>query len=624
MLNINKVRRIVKAQFGLSVPSGNPYITTNGLAIPGNSITQQNLPGTDYGAEFRNMAKQIMAPTNKLIDFNAKMGDLFSLKLQNKRNNSRAMTQMDTNETTTPKDTSPSLDQLFQRLGGWNTASQAVDLANNLLFSKQHSKDSAVTTGLNNSWNTGAKIVSMFNPGLGFAMGVGSLVANTARSLGTGTDQQTGFDKFGDSTIGQLSGIGLINGALGRKTRDFSADKATIEQVGGSYGGTVRNINEASEKAGKKYGLFSSGKRKQANRFIDKTESQQSAMTNIAENASDLSSIAANMSDLNHMQYGFNLNGGYDQRYMRAAKFGAKLKRVKRINFHKQGGEIVGAINLDNWQPVITEAVEQFENGGELEWTPVITFKDGGEIQKNRTIEQLIEYAKQQNPRFIQRLSEPVRFIEWEENGKKYNGTHLLGYEFDGNNWYVFPSIQEINGELKRFTDPFEALDSAKKNNNFLIMSKDEAKLFTESGEDKDGNLYGYKAGWPEFFKFQKGGKTEQEKDSQVTETTQKNIIPEGALHAHKHHMENADNLTKKGIPVVDNEGEQQAEIEKNEIIFTLEVTKKLEELYSKYYDYEYSQKEKDEVAIEAGKLLVEEILFNTEDRTSLIEQIQV
>ena len=623
MLNINKVRRIVKAQFGLSVPSGNPYITTNGLAIPGNSITQQNLPGTDYGAEFRNMAKQIMAPTNKLIDFNAKMGDLFSLKLQNKRNNSRAMTQMDTNETTTPKDTSPSLDQLFQRLGGWNTASQAVDLANNLLFSKQHSKDSAVTTGLNNSWNTGAKIVSMFNPGLGFAMGVGSLVANTARSLGTGTDQQTGFDKFGDSTIGQLSGIGLINGALGRKTRDFSADKATIEQVGGSYGGTVRNINEASEKAGKKYGLFSSGKRKQANRFIDKTESQQSAMTNIAENASDLSSIAANMSDLNHMQYGFNLNGGYDQRYMRAAKFGAKLKRVKRINFHKQGGEIVGAINLDNWQPVITEAVEQFENGGELEWTPVITFKDGGEIQKNRTIEQLIEYAKQQNPRFIQRLSEPVRFIEWEENGKKYNGTHLLGYEFDGNNWYVFPSIQEINGELKRFTDPFEALDSAKKNNNFLIMSKDEAKLFTESGEDKDGNLYGYKAGWPEFFKFQKGGKTEQEKDSQVTETTQKNIIPEGALHAHKHHMENADNLTKKGIPVVDNEGEQQAEIEKNEIIFTLEVTKKLEELYSKYYDYEYSQKEKDEVAIEAGKLLVEEILFNTDDRTGLINTLQ-
>ena len=329
-------------------------------------------------------------------------------------------------------------------------------------------------------------------------MEAGSLVANTARSLGTGTDQQTDFDKFGDSTIGQLSGIGLINGMFGKKTRDFSANKATIEQVGGSYGGTVRNINEASEKAGKKYGLFSSGKRKQANRFIDRTESQQSTMTNIAKDASDLSSIAANMSDLNHIQYGFNLNGGYDQRYMRAAKFGAKLKRVKRINFHKQGGEIVGAINLDNWQPVITEAVEQFENGGELEWTPVIT-------------------------------------------------------------------------------------------------------------------------------EYKQGGKSEEssKKESELEETNQKNIIPEGALHAHKHHMENADNLTKKGIPVVDNEGEQQAEIEKNEIIFTLEVTKRLEELYSKYQDYEYSQKEKDEVAIEAGKLLVEEILFNTDDRTGLINTLQ-
>lgn len=496
--NINKIRRIAKAQSGLSVPSGNPYMTTNGLAIPGNSITQQNLLGRDYGAEFRSSAEQIMAPVNNLIDFNAKMGDLFSLKLQNDRNYSRAMAQMNTKRITTPKDTSPSLEQLFQRLGGWNKAGQAVDLANSLLFSKQRSKDSAATTGLNNLWNAGSKIVSSFNPALGFAMGTGNLVANTARSLGTGTDQQTGFDKFGDSTIGQLSGIGFINGALDRKTRGFSADKETIEQVGGSYGGTVRNINEASEKAGKEYGLFSSRKRKQANRFIDKTESQQLTMANIAENASDLSSIAANMSDLNHMQYGFNLNGGYDQRYMRAAKFGAKLKRVKKINFRKQGGEIVGAINLDNWQPVITEAVEQFENGGELEWTPVIT-------------------------------------------------------------------------------------------------------------------------------EYKQGGKSEgpSKKESELEETNQKNIIPEGALHAHKHHMENADNLTKKGIPVIDNDGEQQAEIEKNEIIFTLEVTKKLEELYSKYQDYEYSQKEKDEVAIEAGKILVEEILFNTDDRTGLINTLQ-
>lgn len=601
MFNINKVRRIAKARFGLSIPSGNPYMTTNGLAIPGNSITQQNLPGTDYGTGFMNRVEQIMAPTNNLIDAYAKAGDLFSLKLQNDRNISKAMTQMNTNGITSPKDTPSSLQKVFQKLGGWNTASQAVDLANGLFFSKQNSEDSAVTIGLNNLWNAGAKMASTVNPLFGFAMGAGSLVANTARSLGTGTDQQTGFDKFGDSTIGQLSGIGLINGAFGKKTRDFSANKSAIEQVGGSYGGTVRNINEASEKAEKKYGLFSSGKRKQANRFIDKAESQQLAMANIAEDASDLSSIAANMSDLNHLQYQFNLNGGYDQRYMRAAKNGAILKRVKKINFHKQGGEIVGAINLDNWQPVITEAP--------IEWVPVISFQEGGEIQKDRTIEQLIEYAKQQNPRFIQRLSEPPKGIDFiDDDGNKARGSHYL--ESAGE--YVIPRIQEVNGELKFFNHQ-EAVDRAIETGNFLKMSPSEAILFAEK----------YKQGWPQFFEQFKNGGELPKKESELEETNQKNIIPEGALHAHKHHMDNADNLTKKGIPVVDNEGEQQAEIERNEIIFTLEVTKRLEELYSKYQDSEYSQKEKDEAAIEAGKLLVEEILFNTEDRTGLINTLQ-
>jgi hypothetical protein len=46
-------------------------------------------------------------------------------------------------------------------------------------------------------------------------------------------------------------------------------------------------------------------------------------------------------------------------------------------------------------------------------------------------------------------------------------------------------------------------------------------------------------------------------------------VIPEGALHARKNNMDGAgEDFTAKGIPVVDNQGEQQAEIECNEIIF--------------------------------------------------------
>ena len=123
---------------------------------------------------------------------------------------------------------------------------------------------------------------------------------------------------------------------------------------------------------------------------------------------------------------------------------------------------------------------------------------------------------------------------------------------------------------------------------------------------------------WIPEFKY--GGKTEESDIPEIEETSQKNVIPEGALHKNKHHMEHAEGLTKKGIPVIDEDGEQQAEIEHSEIIFTLEVTKKLEEYYDIFYSEESSNKEKEQAAIDAGKLLVFQILENTEDRTGLIE----
>lgn len=119
---------------------------------------------------------------------------------------------------------------------------------------------------------------------------------------------------------------------------------------------------------------------------------------------------------------------------------------------------------------------------------------------------------------------------------------------------------------------------------------------------------------------FKDGGKTEDSK-SESKETNQKNVIPEGALHAHKHHMENDENITKKGIPVIDNNGEQQAEIEREEWTMTLELTKTIEELYKEYYSENTKQSRKDELAIEAGKILVYEILHNTEDRANLIKK---
>ena len=58
----------------------------------------------------------------------------------------------------------------------------------------------------------------------------------------------------------------------------------------------------------------------------------------------------------------------------------------------------------------------------------------------------------------------------------------------------------------------------------------------------------------------------------------------------------------------------QHAEIERNEIIFRLEVTKKLEELM---------KDGSNDAAIEAGKLLAHEIINNTVDNTGLMEVVE-
>ena len=93
------------------------------------------------------------------------------------------------------------------------------------------------------------------------------------------------------------------------------------------------------------------------------------------------------------------------------------------------------------------------------------------------------------------------------------------------------------------------------------------------------------------------------------------NIIPEGARHSRLNHLDEVhddfEDVTKKGIPVVtpteNGDLEQVAEVECGEIIFSKSVTEKLEE---------FMKDGSDKAAIEAGKLLVKEIIKNTDDKT--------
>ena len=116
--------------------------------------------------------------------------------------------------------------------------------------------------------------------------------------------------------------------------------------------------------------------------------------------------------------------------------------------------------------------------------------------------------------------------------------------------------------------------------------------------------------------KFQLGGKM--------------NMIVTGALHARKHNLEELNpklegEITKKGIPVVVmNEGGevqgQQAEVESQELVLQIDATKTIEDYYDEYNSTD-SKTEKNKIALECGKYLVDELLKNTDDPDKLIKK---
>ena len=438
---------------------------------------------------------------------------------------------------------------------------------------------------------------------VGGIMKGGAMLGKGLNALGGGTDGKTTTDAILGSSFLNLTPFGLINGFGGKKTDTITKNNEIFSQVGTSYTGTESTVDQAIAKQGK-YGAFSSGARKRANQLIAEAKRQQGIIEDIADLAQDRFAIRDSMAAINGNRLRFQLQGGYNQANVRVGKLGMSLNKARetlnRINYKREPTEI------------LLQDVQKMKEGGQIKavsteiFLIIPEFQDGGQINKKpRTLQELIEYAKKENPRFIQRMSEPSRGIDFvDDEGKQARGSHYMEWSTDDSgNAIIYPRIQEIDKELKFFNSS-DAYNRAIKNKNYLIMTPEEAEIFFAEDPIYDT---AYKSGWPQFFdKFQQGGSI--------------NVIPEGALHARKHNMD-IDGITKKGIPVVSDkengEIEQQAEIECEEIIFRLEVTQKLEELEKKFYNDETSQKEKDELALEAGKLLVEEIIYNTQDNTN-------
>lgn len=424
--------------------------------------------------------------------------------------------------------------------------------------------------------------------------------------------------------VGWAAGAALLAANLaghlsGRKTNSFTMDKELFSNIGSSYLGSMDKAQNAQANSNVKFSGFNSGGLRKANAKISEGDTQQKILQYLYEYNNDRQTLAPIMTSINGNRIAFNMQGNYDQSAVTRGKLGMKIQRAKNIlNKYKQQqtNQLQEGGTLDPFEYYLNSLPENQRDSTNFRVKDYWIFngkpKDFKEARRRGMFTQdkaglfharsIAENPETGEIEYMKASSHPTRYMEsdWYEKGLIYN-------EDQNGNTITIQLKPGVPGyeDWKQFTNDYELVKSEPywkyvKRQQKEIPSHKDGGTFIEISVETSIELVD-PTSVPE---FQNGGSI--------------NVIPDGALHARKHNMD-VDKITKKGIPVVsekDGEIEQQAEIEKEEIIFRLEVTQKLEELEKKFYSDEFTQEEKDECALEAGKLLVSEILYNTQDNT--------
>lgn len=519
---------------------------------------------------------------NPLLQAGAASGDMASKALLMNANTNKAVNGLSKSAANMATGTAGSTVKpgggLFSKANIGNTMSKAGGYADMIGSFIPKKEQSALTTGLNQGYDAAANMISSV-PGVGTivggAMKIGGMLSDGLTALGVGTDQMTTTDKILDSKFMKLTPMGLVNAFGAKKADTIYKDNETWEQQGSAYGGSMAKVDDALTKSGKKYGAFSGKARRKANAQIAEAKRQQNLVSDINQEAQD-AFAASNYSGIG-LRNELALSGGY--RNMAVGRNGMKildaesqwarevLNKAREVNKLQKGGKVDGItgaapkITFESWYETVPSDrndTTSYNLRRAFELAP----KEELEAWRTSSVEDLRNGKNHLNSVYLNPKTGIYEFM-------KVKNHPTLKYELE---WYNSKDPEAI-----KFRNAYDL--------------------------DMSGDYYKYV---PK--KFAEGGKV--------------NVIPDGALHAHKHHLEDIspeyEQVTSKGIPVVtEEEGgklKQHAEIERNEIIFRLEVTKKLEELM---------KDGSDDAAIEAGKLLAHEIINNTVDNTGLMEVVE-
>lgn len=519
---------------------------------------------------------------NPLLQAGAASGDMASKALLMNANTNKAVNGLSKSAANMATGTAGSTVKpgggLFSKANIGNTMSKAGGYADMIGSFIPKKEQSALTTGLNQGYDAAANMISSV-PGVGTivggAMKIGGMLSDGLTALGVGTDQMTTTDKILDSKFMKLTPMGLVNAFGAKKADTIYKDNETWEQQGSAYGGSMAKVDDALTKSGKKYGAFSGKARRKANAQIAEAKRQQNLVSDINQEAQD-AFAASNYSGIG-LRNELALSGGY--RNMAVGRNGMKildaesqwarevLNKAREVNKLQKGGKVDGItgaapkITFESWYKTVPSDrndTTSYNLRRAFELAP----KEELEAWRTSSVEDLRNGKNHLNSVYLNPKTGIYEFM-------KAKNHPTLKYELE---WYNSKDPEAI-----KFRNAYDL--------------------------DMSGDYYKYV---PK--KFAEGGIV--------------NVIPDGALHAHKHHLEDIspeyEQVTSKGIPVVtEEEGgklKQHAEIERNEIIFRLEVTKKLEELM---------KDGSDDAAIEAGKLLAHEIINNTVDNTGLMEVVE-
>lgn len=528
--------------------------------------------------------------TNMLLNAGSKNGDPLAMKILSDTNSKTAIKNLGGLSSSNPSSSNPSKSSFMDGLKGFASgaggqmAGQGLSILNNIIPSadKEVNSNDALAGGLRSSGEQA--LLTSGNP-YAMAAGAGLMAID---KLGGFSDASKGLGGTTDTLNMAASVLVPGSGFFTGKTEKYKQSDEL--KSSSSYTGTSKQAGIAEQNAGAKL-LFGKGK---ANRMIQTAKRNDNVIQGILQNGTDIKSSA--MNPMTATRNLIDLNGGYQN--VAIGKIGMKLNLDKdfasRALKFQQGGTI-SKFTFDQFlEKIGKQDYDTTQKDYDLKAYYDRAHGDG-DTEEDQAIkdnyQRLIKWdGEGERPHMLDTFKKPNHMTF--SNKSIYSTDETPGGEWEGddeNGWTFTPSDYNIKQH------PYnEMLDY------FLEYEPNSALHYKNQIKTPEVEVT------PE--KFEEGGKV--------------NVIPDGALHARKHHLDEVDeklkDVTAKGIPVITEEkgGEitQQAEVEINEIIFHLEATNQFEKL---------AKDGSDDAAVELGKILVKEILENTVDNTGLLEEIE-